>query len=335
MTLYRVEQVLEKGDEVVACSDIARGIMIISESSLFTLSCLIRNSQRVFELILQQVRALNRDQQRSFFALRNSFKELFSFEEIVKINAMPLSINASSDEIFPNCSRFNHSCCSNASYSWCNKLELERIFAVKDIKEEEEISVSYLFVQFEMTSESERRRHLLNEFEFQCYCDICFQNIEDASASDTRRRKLSQLNVAIGDGILIVTNSGRALKSCKDVLQLLKEEKESDVTVYVAYYDAFQMCVAHGDFGRASAMAGLAAKAKSDCQGNDADGIEKIGRFIQSSQTHRLAGITNKWRSIVEHARSSKSEGFEEWLWRKAEWCGISMFMQISWSWVA
>ena len=117
MTLYRVEQVLEKGDEVVACSDIARGIMIISESSLFTLSCLIRNSQRVFELILQQVRALNRDQQRSFFALRNSFKELFSFEEIVKINAMPLSINASSDEIFPNCSRFNHSCCSNASYS--------------------------------------------------------------------------------------------------------------------------------------------------------------------------------------------------------------------------
>jgi len=54
---------------------------------------------------------------------------------------------------------------------------------------------------------------------------------------------------------------------------LLKEEGESDVTVYAA---AFQVCVAHGDFGRASAMAGLAAKAKSDCQGNDADGIEEI-----------------------------------------------------------
>jgi len=53
---------------------------------------------------------------------------------------------------------------------------------------------------------------------------------------------------------------------------LLKEEGESDVTVYAA---AFQVC-AHGDFGRASAMAGLAAKAKSDCQGNDADGIEEI-----------------------------------------------------------
>jgi len=29
---------------------------------------------------------------------------------------------------------------------------------------------------------------------------------------------------------------------------LLKEEGESDVTVYAAYYDAFQVCVAHGDF---------------------------------------------------------------------------------------
>ena len=95
---------------------------------------------------------------------------------------------------------------------------------------------------------------------------------------------------------------------------MLKEEGESDVTVYAA---AFQVC-AHGDFGRASAMAGLAAKAKSDCQGNDADGIEEIGRFIQSPQTHRLAGTTNKWRSIVGHARSPESEGFEEWLWRKA-----------------
>lgn len=318
MTLYRVEQVLGKGDGVVACSDIARGTMIISESPLFTLPRLIRNPQRVSELTLQQVRALDRDQQRSFFALRNSFKELSPFEGIVKTNAMPLGTNASSGGIFPNCSRFNHSCCSNASYSWCNKLGLERIFAVKDIKEGEEISVSYLSVQFGMTPGSERRRHLLDEFGFQCYCDICSQNTEDASASDTRRRKLSQLNAAIGDGILIVTNPGRALKSCKDVLQLLKEEGESDVTVYAAYYDAFQVCVAHGDFGRASAMARLAAKAKSDCQGNDADGIEEIGRFIQSPQTHRLAGTTNKWRSIVGHARSPESEGFEEWLWRKA-----------------
>lgn len=117
MTLCQVEQVLEKGNKVVACSNIARDIMIISELSLSTLSRLIRISQQVFDLILSQVRALNRDQQRSFFALRNSFKKFFSFEEIVKINVISLNVNASSDEIFPNCSRFNHSCCFNVSYS--------------------------------------------------------------------------------------------------------------------------------------------------------------------------------------------------------------------------
>lgn len=278
----------------------------------------IHDPQQVSGLILEQVRAFNRGQQRSFFALRNSFKGLSPLEGIVKTNAMPLGTNASRGGIFPKCSRFNHSCCSNAGYSWCNKLGLERVFAVKDIKEGKEISVSYLSEHLWTTARSERRQHLLDEFGFRCCCDICSQDIEDVSASDTRRQKLSQLDAAIGDGVLIVTNPGRALQFCKDVLHLLKEEGESDVKVYAAYYDASQVCVAHGDFARASAMAGLAAKAKSDRQGDDADGIEEIQRFIKSPQTHRLASTTNKWRSKVGHARSLESEGFQEWLWRKA-----------------
>ncbi len=293
--------------------------MIVSESPLFVLPRFTRDPAQVSSLILQRVRALDRDQQRSFFTLHNSFKELSPLDGIVKTNAMPLGTNTSSGGIFPDCSRFNHNCCSNAAYSWCSKLGLERVFAVKDIKEGEEISVSYLSEQFWTTPRTERRRHLLDEFGFQCCCDICLQNTEDTSASDTRRRKLCQLDAAIGNGMLIISNPGRALKSCKDVLQLLREEGESDMKVYAAYYDAFQVCVAHGDLARASAMAGLAAGAKSDCQGNDADGIEEIGRFIQSPQTHRLAGTTNRWRSKVGHAQSPESQGFEEWLWRRAE----------------
>lgn len=62
-------------------------------------------------------------------------------------------------------------------------------------------------------------------------------------------------------------------------------------------------------------MAGLAARAKRDCQGNEADGIEEIERLIVSPQSHRLASSTNKWRSKVRHARLPD---FDEWLWRRA-----------------
>ena len=113
---------------------------------------------------------------------------------------MPLGTNASRGGIFPKCSRFNHSCCSNAGYSWCNKLGLERVFAVKDIKEGKEISVSYLSEHLWTTARSERRQHLLDEFGFRCCCDICSQDTEDVSATDTRRQKLSQLDAAIGEG---------------------------------------------------------------------------------------------------------------------------------------
>ncbi len=68
----------------------------------------------------------------------------------------------------------------------------------------------------------------------------------------------------------------------------------------------------HKDLGRASAMAGLAARDQRDCQGDDADGIEEIERLIVLPQPHRLASSTNKWRSKVRPARFPDSEGFDE-----------------------
>lgn len=207
---------------------------------------------------------------------------------------MPLGVDADSGGIFPTCSRFNHSCCSNANYSWCSKFGREQVVAVKDIECGKEISVSYLREEFWAAPRHERQQHLVKEFGFHCCCTMCSQNDEDVSASDIRRGRILQLQSAIGDGMLIVMNPDRALTSCKEVLQLLDQEGESGAMVYSAYYDAFQVCVAHGDHARASAMASLAARAKSDSQGHDADGLGRIEGLIQSPQTHRLAGTTNR-----------------------------------------
>jgi hypothetical protein len=88
--------------------------------------------------------------------------------------------------------------------------------------------------------------------------------------------------------------------------------------VHSTYYDAFQICVAHGDLARAATFAGLAAEVKMDCQGCDADGIEELDTFIRSPQKHRLAGTTNRWRSKVQHARLRDTPDFSTWLWQRA-----------------
>lgn len=98
-----------------------------------------------------------------------------------------------------------------------------------------------------------------------------------------------------------------------------EEEGLRDVSVYRTYYDAFQVCVMHGDLARAGAFAALALKVKEDCEGKDAAGLEEIEELLESPESHPLAGTTRKWKTRKNSRRSVDSEGFEEWLWGRAE----------------
>jgi hypothetical protein len=142
-----------------------------------------------------------------------------------------------------------------------------------------------------------------HKFGFVCQCQCCGAASNLVAESDKRRTEIARLEAAIGDGVLIMTNPSRALQYCQQMLDLLQREGEEDTKVHSTYYDAFQICVAHGDLARPATFAGLAAEVKMDCQGRDADGIEELDTFIRSPQKHRLAGTTNRWRSKVQHAR--------------------------------
>lgn len=314
--LYKVEPIPGKAQGVIATSSIARGTLILLEPPLFKVPQSALHPSLVRDLVAGKLKALDKDQQRIFFSLLNNFKNLSPFEAIVKTNTIPLGADADEGGIFPICSRFNHSCVGNAAYSWCGRLGVERVYTNSDIKEGEEITVEYLSDEAWAKPRADRQRHLLREFGFECCCTVCGAAASDVAASDRRRLQIAQYNSVIGDGILIMTNPNRALRHCRDTMRLFSDEGEADIKVYVTYYDAFQICTAHGDFARASTFAALAAKIA--CQGSDADGIKESQSNIESPQRHRLAGTTKRWRSKVEHARSEDSEGFEEWLWVRA-----------------
>lgn len=115
------------------------------------------------------------------------------------------------------------------------------------------------------------------------------------------------------------SNPGKVLRFCQRILEMWEKEGLHDVSVYRTYYDAFQVCVMHGDLARAGAFAALALKVKEDCEGKDAAGLEKIKGLLECPESHPLAGTTSKWKTRMKSRHSIDSEGFEEWLWDRAE----------------
>jgi hypothetical protein len=88
-----------------------------------------------------------------------------------------------------------------------------------------------------------------------------------------------------------------------------------------AYYDAFQVCVAHGDLARASAFMKLNINWRELYEGEAAEvAVAEKRRLVRRPELHRLyQEVSRKWRSKTSHAREEESEGFEEWLWMRAE----------------
>lgn len=319
MALYRVENVPKRGKGAIATTKISRGTLIVSEPPLIKLNKHFPNPPAMQDHIVELVKRLTRDQQRQFLDLYNSYPELNVFVGIVKTNGLPLGPDANEGGIFPICSKFNHSCSPNASYSWSKNAGLERVFAIKNIDEDEEICVSYLSEEDWVTPRARRQNQLQMAVGFLCCCRICSLPATEAAASDGRRVAIAKLIQDSRDTNKLIANPIDALKMCKRRLQLLAEEEAADVLVLDTYQDALKVHVAHGDYARASALAALAVRCLENWKGLDADGLEELTSYIKSPQAHPWAWKSNRWRSKVKFARLPGSDGFEEWLWER---CG-------------
>ncbi|KFY31874.1 hypothetical protein V493_00719, partial [Pseudogymnoascus sp. VKM F-4281 (FW-2241)] len=66
------------------------------------------------------------------------------------------------------------------------------------------------------------------------------------------------LDDAIGDASRLMTSPGNALADCRELLSLYQVEGITDARVTQVCYDAFQICITHGDEARASSFARMA-----------------------------------------------------------------------------
>ncbi|KAF2158465.1 hypothetical protein M409DRAFT_71630 [Zasmidium cellare ATCC 36951] len=315
--MFRIDAVEAKGNGVFATQPIPASTLILSEAPIVTIPK-FSHQERYSTLVLPQLQNLSAVQKRNFFELNSNFQDMRPIESITKTNAIPLGSAASMGGVFLKCSRFNHSCTANAAYHWNEDVEEEKVYSVRDIDDGEEITVNYLSDEVWALPGRERRRQIQEAYGFDCVCSRCMNGQAFGEGeSDVRRTRLGDIDRAIGGGELIMTNPAKALSMCREALELLHKEEEAAPRLESVYYDAFQICICHGDVVRGSTFAKLAVEAKRSWQGDRASGLAKMEAFVRNPASHGLAFHTKKWYSGSTRAAGRLGQKDGEWLWRR------------------
>jgi hypothetical protein len=312
---FEVIEVPGKGKGLVALVDIAKGTRILCEKPLLT----ARNNSpaMLHQDLVPKIKALSKDQQRQFLSLHNNFPGKYAFSGIVKTNALPCGCGSDIGGIYPTICLINHSCMPNAHNNWNEEKEHETIHATRIIQAGEEITISYI----NGGPTTFRRADLESSFGFKCSCKTCFQPLYNLTASDGRRLQIQRLDDQIGDPIKMFRNPAASLADCHLMLQVLDEEYGRGLAGALLarlYYDAFQVCIAHGDQARALVFAERAYEARVVCEGEDSPLTQKMKSLTRNPAGHLSFGVASKkWKTSKSQVpKGLNANGFENWLWR-------------------
>ena len=192
-SVYNVEEVAGKGMGCVATKDIKKGSLVLREKpALFiekqdpkscfkSFSMMISENQETY---LALYNAYDCDSAEWSSTMRVSHKDACNWISGLGANdlsglsqEMALTVwqicltNSFDNGVCLNTSRFNHSCNANGHNFWETKTETRELRAWRDIKQGEEITLTYKV--FWMETREERRTILKEGFNFHCECEAC------------------------------------------------------------------------------------------------------------------------------------------------------------------
>ncbi|PQE10867.1 SET domain-containing 5 protein [Rutstroemia sp. NJR-2017a BBW] len=276
--LWTIKRIPGKGLGVVATRAIAPGTLLFHESPLLTTETLT-NPATTEKDLAQLLRALPKESQRAYLSLHNNYPGQPSpLSNIIRSNAYPLGPSSSVGGVFKDISRINHSCLPTSQHSWNESRKEFVVYAVRELSPGDEITTSY--------------------------------HVGGPSTA-----KLDQV---IGDAERVMKHPEKALKDCRDLEIIYREEGIQDQRVGRVYWDAFQICNRHGDLARASEFAKKYRERKILGEGEDSkDAIEALA-FIKDPKKHESCGGSQKWKSKVSDVPKGKNDDeIEKWLWRE------------------
>lgn len=279
--LYILTPLPGKGQGLIAVQDISKGTRILSDKPLFQIQGFGSELPVIEKEIQRKLNLLSQDDRGAFRFLYNSTPgDSYPLTGIVKTNALSLGPGSSVGRIFPIISRINHSCRPNTQYTWNSSTEHETIHAIRDIKKRKEITISYNL----SGSSQPRMQRLKRSYGFDCTCDLCSFTDEALKISDARQLRMQLLDNGIGDSDTVIESPRIALARCRELLSLYEIEAITDPRVARVYYDAFQICITHGDEARASVFAQKAYETS----------------FMANPADHMAFGFSESWEQSKE-----------------------------------
>lgn len=315
---YIIRPIPGRGLASVATSMIPTGTRILAEPALFKIRHLPENARVVADKqLINALGYLNMDQRRAFLGLQNCHGGIGAriLVGLIRTNAFRLGSGAIQGGIFLRASRINHACRPNAQQTWNANLDRLTIHAIRDIREGEEITISYLNGP---ADSAERQIRLRTAFRFNCACEFCMLSGEQRQESNRRQEELVRLDGLVGNIDDFYSKPLARLHNAHARLRLLEEEGMADVRVARLYHDAFEVAITNADVARAKVLAGRAYAANVICEGEDSPESIKLKAFAEDPTKHLLYGTSVEWLpDDDEYPEILDEEQCEDWLWRK------------------
>lgn len=228
------------GHGMFARRNISAGECIIAEKPFISLNGKITYTKEAEQDAKEKYEKLNEYQKAKFMALsdRNELKNggTKSILGIITTNCILAGDFAS---ICLNITRINHSCEPNSNNTWNSNLNLMTVFAEKDIKQDEEIFISYIARD---RTRNERQALLKDNFGFVCRCTWCGLDDHLIDLSDKRRKEIQTLDEKINNAIS-QKNFKISIRLAEKRIKLLVEEHmntKGNAQITITSYDAYQ-----------------------------------------------------------------------------------------------
>lgn len=209
-SLYTVKASPGKGLGMFATRQISKGTCILAEKPFF----LIKRPYKTSD-IDTQFRAMpyeKRCQYTQLYCPKNPATET-NIVRIFEANRFEIS---SASAIFLKGTRFNHSCTRNVHFNWNDDRHQMTFYAVTDIAEGEELTVTY---GFPIQTRAERHA-AMQHYGFTCTCPACHP--DTYLESDRRRLAIAELDNLVFE--CESANENQAIQAARQMTELLKEE---------------------------------------------------------------------------------------------------------------
>ncbi|KAJ3774510.1 hypothetical protein FB446DRAFT_664941 [Lentinula raphanica] len=212
-SVYEILPTKDKGLGAFAVKHLRRGDFILEETPVFCIGSELDYIGITSGSLAAKFEQLSPTDLSRCLSLSNVHSGIDIFTGIYNTNAF------GQGGLLLEASRFNHSCSPNARYTYHEPSKKERIIALTDITEGEEICVSYLQSRNVYGSpRSERRQTLSSRFQFCCQCPACDDtNFEQ---SDRRRRDIRM----IWESLPMTMDGRKALMAIVRAIVLMRED---------------------------------------------------------------------------------------------------------------